>query len=102
MSSPERGQLPAVLSGLLAQPVKDYLSVGGTGTGEVPIPTMVGGTGTGEVPIPTMVGGTGTGEVPIPTTVGGTGTGAPPMPAMLRRRLMLVSTTSSASKKLKR
>jgi len=44
----------------------------------------------------------GTGAVPIPVALGGIGTGAVPIPATLRRRLMLVSTTKSASKNAKR
>ena len=62
----------------------------------------LGGIGTGEVPIPIALGGMGTGMVPIPIALGGIGTGEVPMPATLRRRLMPVSTTSSASKNAKR
>jgi hypothetical protein len=80
--------LRPVFSGPLTQPVRDYWALGGIGTGDPPIPVALGGMGTGDPPIPVAFGGIGTGE--------------PPIPATLRRRLMLVSTTSSASINAKR
>jgi len=46
-----------------------------------------------------VVGGSGTGDPPMPNScvVGGSGTGDPPMPATLRRIETLLNTTNTAS-----
>jgi len=77
--------------------------VGGSGTGDPPMPNSCvgGGNGTGDPPMPNswVGGGSGTGDPPMPNSWvgGGSGTGDPPMPATLRRIDTLLNTTNTAS-----